>query len=304
MVSVDIQIPEEFLDEEIRCNYTISKEMKQVWAIEMDMLRKVDEICQKYHLTYYADSGTLIGAIRHKGFIPWDDDIDLVMKRADYNKLLEVASKEFHDPFFFQTTYSDIEYIRGHAQLRRSDTTGAILSDVNRKFNRGIFIDIFPLDNIPDNKLMFKLHKIRISLLWRLLYEYYYDETMEHSWKGKIFGSISRLFYKIVDYKRLFHHYEKVCSKYNCQKTKCLSYISYSNGKEKHLWEEEWFSAFHRVPFEFMDIIVPDGYDERLRKEYGDYMIIKNIPTSHGGVILNTDIPYTELLQDRKGEVR
>ena len=93
------------LEEEIICNFRVSSKRKKVWKVELDLLNNFIEICNKYKLTYFAIGGTLLGAIRHKGFIPWDDDIDIGMPREDYNKLLEIAKKEFKNPIFFQTPY-------------------------------------------------------------------------------------------------------------------------------------------------------------------------------------------------------
>ena len=92
-------------EEETRQNYLISKEMKQVWACELDLLKKLLQVCEKYNLKCWADAGTLIGAIRDHGFIPWDDDIDVAMLREDYDKLVSIADKEFAHPYFFQTIY-------------------------------------------------------------------------------------------------------------------------------------------------------------------------------------------------------
>ena len=117
-----------FKDETI-CNYFVSSNVKKLWNKQLEMLDMLDKVCEKYNITYYGDSGTLIGAIRHKGYIPWDDDIDIAMKREDYNKFLEVASKEFKDPFLVQTVYTDDGYFRTHAQIRNSNTTAILNSE-------------------------------------------------------------------------------------------------------------------------------------------------------------------------------
>ncbi|WP_289388996.1 LicD family protein, partial [uncultured Duncaniella sp.] len=110
------------LSEEIRNGYTVSTLSKRVWQIQLDMLGVLLKVCKKYNLKIWAEGGTLIGAIRHKGFIPWDDDIDMIMLRDDYTRLVEVAPIEFKYPYFFQAAETEKNYIRGHAQLRKSDT--------------------------------------------------------------------------------------------------------------------------------------------------------------------------------------
>ena len=137
MVSLNIKLPENFLDEEIRDDYVVSSQMKQVWAVELDLLNKILEVCKKYNIKIIASGGTLLGAVRHKGFIPWDDDIDLMMMRDQYDKLCDVAEKEFTYPYFFQTEYTDPGSMRGHAQLRNSQTTGILNVERGKcKFNR------------------------------------------------------------------------------------------------------------------------------------------------------------------------
>ena len=168
MLPIQIDLPKNFLEEEIRCGYKISSEMKKVWAVQIDLLEQVKKICKNHGLKYFADSGTLIGAIRHKGYIPWDDDIDLVMMRNDYNKFMEYAKSELEFPYFLQTVYTDKDIMRAHAQLRNSKTTGYMPYEKNRPYNKGIFIDIFPLDVIPEDPQL-KKFSLKIKFKWKLL---------------------------------------------------------------------------------------------------------------------------------------
>ena len=156
MVDLKIQLPDGFLDEEVRCGYTVTRQRKEVWAVELDLMQEFKRVCNKYNLRYCADGGTLLGAIRHHGFIPWDDDLDIAMLRNDFEKLNEVGPTEFKKPYFWQTEETDRGSARGHAQLRNSDTAGIIKTEYERQrnnnFNQGIFIDIFPFDTVIDDK--------------------------------------------------------------------------------------------------------------------------------------------------------
>ena len=86
-MNIKLSLPEGFLEEEVRCDYTVSKEMKKVWAVELDLLAEFQRVCKLHDIKYSVCGGTLLGAIRHKGFIPWDDDIDVMMMREEYEKL-------------------------------------------------------------------------------------------------------------------------------------------------------------------------------------------------------------------------
>ena len=139
----------EFYKEEVRCGYTVNEKTKRVWAVQLEMLDEVERICKANGLKYFADSGTLIGAIRHEGYIPWDDDIDLVMLREDYDKFVQIAPKWLKEDLVLQTVYTGKNYLRGHAQIRNSKTCGCNEEDKKAGYNCGIFIDIFPLDGMP-----------------------------------------------------------------------------------------------------------------------------------------------------------
>ena len=97
----------EFYKEEIRCGYTVDEKTKRVWAVQLEMLDEVERICKANGLKYFADSGTLIGAIRHEGYIPWDDDIDLVMLREDYDKFVQIAPAWLKEDLVLQTVYTE-----------------------------------------------------------------------------------------------------------------------------------------------------------------------------------------------------
>ena len=148
-----MHLDEKFYQKETRCGYEVSEKMKKVWAVELNLLEYFDQLCREHNLRYFVDYGTLLGAVRHQGFIPWDDDIDIVMLRDDYEKLKMIAQDEVSSPYFFQNSYTDI-MIWALAKLRDSRTTAIEYPDFPPEFNQGIFLDIFPLDDAPDDAAM------------------------------------------------------------------------------------------------------------------------------------------------------
>jgi lipopolysaccharide cholinephosphotransferase len=286
----------EFYQEEIRCGYTVTEKTKRVWAVQLAMLDEVERICRKYGLRYFADSGTLIGAVRHGGYIPWDDDIDLVMLREDYEAFLEAAPAELPEYLSLQTVYREKNYLRGHAQLRDSRTTGCNEEDKRAGYNCGIFIDIFPLDNVPEGRLRARFWAAQIKLAWMVLYSWYRFDYYENATAaGRLLNKIGN--FASVPMEKAYGLYEKICRRYNKKKTRFVCDTVFIRYLEKNTWEREWFEDSVYLPFENRMIPAPAGYDGRLKKEYGDYMKPTQAPTLHGGLILEPDVPYGEYLK-------
>lgn len=128
----------------------INSTLEQLKVVELEMLKEFISVCKKLNLRYYALGGTLLGAVRHKGFIPWDDDIDIGMPRADYEIFIRKAQTLFPDHLFIQSIHSENDYLMCFAKLRNSHTTFIESSLRDFKINHGIYIDIFPLDFYPE----------------------------------------------------------------------------------------------------------------------------------------------------------
>ena len=266
----------EFFNVEERNGYLISPLMKQVWACELDLLQELLRVCDKYKLRIYADSGTLIGAVRHKGFIPWDDDIDMAMPREDYTKLCEIAQQEFKHPYFFQTIYTDSNgYGNRHAQLRNSDTAAIPLKG-KHKFNQGIFIDIFILDDVPST----------CRLMARMVRQLRQAQT-----KIKI-GLKLGLPHKIIT--KLYQEYEKTITKYAKPNNIYVSKISLH--LREYIFLKSDYSEIEYRDFEHIKIPIPKGYDQILRTNYGDYMHPKQVATGHGTMEYDTECSYRDIL--------
>lgn len=286
----------EFYREEVRCGFPVTEKMKRVWAVQLSMLDEVERICRKYGLRYFADSGTLIGAARDKGYIPWDDDIDLAMLREDYERFVKVAPRELGEGLKLQTVYTEENYLRGHAQIRDGRTTGYNEEDARAGYNCGIFIDIFPLDGMPDGKLAARLWAFQVRLCWMVLYTWYrYDYYEKKTLAGRLLYGFGRLLH--IPMRRAYRRYEMVCARYKGKHTKRVCDTVFISQLAKNTWERKWFEDVVYLPFENRQIPAPVGYDGRLRAEYGEYWKPAKAPTMHGGLVLDPDIPYEEYLK-------
>jgi phosphorylcholine metabolism protein LicD len=296
---LSLNITDEFLKEEIRSGYTVTTQMKKVWAYEMDLVQELLRVCNKHQLKCWLDAGSLLGAVRHKGFIPWDDDMDMRMFRNDYDKLVAIASKEFLAPYLFQTAYTDKKYIRGHAQLRNTKTTAILPKDIHQQFNQGIFIDIFVLDGVSDDSRYLSKQKRKVSLLKILMSAILYGKISFKHPRYSLFSFFAKLFWGFNDgHIKLFKKQENLL---RAVKIKDVEYVAplgfiFETGKRirnKHLYDETVM-----LDFENIQLPAPVGYHEFLSNRYGDYMHPSQLPTTHGCVVFDTERPSEEVLKE------
>lgn len=288
---------EEFLREEIRCDFLVDINRKKIWATQLDLYKELMRVCTKYNLKCFAMGGTLLGAVRHKGFIPWDDDMDLALTRTDFEKLCEVANQEFKNPYFFQTALTDKNYFTGIARLRNSNTTGIVNYTSNHVYNNGIFIDIFVYDTIPENSS--KLNKqIRKLKFWeRLLNNYYHINA---AGKSKLLSPIYWLISKIFTYDYLYKKYKKIITMYNNSDSNLLGLLS-MHYWIKYIATKGGVENLIELDFEDTKILAPSDYDLMLKKAYGNYMefppIEKRGQWHQDVIIFDPDIPFYKYYQ-------
>lgn len=288
------------LDAENRKGYWVSSEMKRVWQVELTLLKRLLEVCQKHQLRIWGDGGTMLGTVREHGFIPWDDDIDMVMLRPEYDRLVQLAQSEFEPPFFFQCGYTDHYYPSGHARLRM-DGTAAIPKEQKSLFSQkhlGIFIDIFPYDAVPDDKDDESSQIKQRAVL--------YDELrlIEKGWDPIHPVTSIKFLLKRPRFKSLYAQYENLFRKYKIEDNKYLSCYSFQVNPHQFLRDKEWYSETVYLPFEDMMMPLPEGYDQILRLQYGDYMIPVKAPSYHGGfLVLTADKSYQDCLRENRKEI-
>lgn len=293
-----MQLPDGFLQSEYRDGYFVDETMKKVWAVELGLLEQLQNICKRNGLRYYAIGGTLLGAVRHKGYIPWDDDIDVGMPRADYDRFLELCEPELSYPYCLVTPMNDRCY-RAHAQIRNCETTGYPANDESLTCNKGIFIDIFPLDGVADSKAAFAFQMLQMKVLNRILVNYYYFEAVhpEPPFVKVLFHRAVCGMMKLLGVKSVYACYDRIAARYSKKKTQKVGEISILFDDARYHWRREVFEASTELPFEFMKIAVPEGWEEFLTNTFGDYRKIpenKKERALHTDMVFDPDTPYTE----------
>ena len=254
--------------------------LKKLQKVQTEMLKDVLEVCEKYDLPCFLIYGTAIGAVRHKGFIPWDDDIDVGMLRKDYDKLLSVFTKELGEHYELLTPEVDPRYACTVTHVQRKNTV--FITEVNKdlKCNCRIFLDIFPFDNVPEseseqNKLLRKS-----TLYGKLLF--LSGSGSPHIPYAGLLYHILHLGCQIIHYGlKLFHitpsflyeKFKKVSTSFNdvdCEYVTSYEYMGCLKDKVK----KADLLPLVKVPFEDITAYIPANNDEFLKKVYGNYMEI------------------------------
>lgn len=290
-------ISQSFFEEEVRCDFLVDKKRKKVWAVELEMLGILDEVCARHGITYWAFYGTLLGAARHQGFVPWDDDIDLVMFRDDYERLQAIGPHEFKAPYFFQGPYTDGR-IWPLSKIRDSRTTGIQFRGL-RDMNQGIFIDIFPLDSVPDDVN----HQFAgIFEVERILWDMVMDPVgtlvrlKQELLEGKRTTQDLRCFLDISheDARTRFRVFEDFCAGHFGE-TENLNHVMDEIFKTSYKSvKRDWFRDKVWIPFEHVKVPAPVDYEKVLTQSYGDYHQLIQGASAHENIILDPEIPYDE----------
>lgn len=252
--------------------------LRKVQLAQLDIGKEIKRVCDENGIKYFLDSGTLLGAIRHKGFIPWDDDMDMGMLREDYERFIEIAPKKLKSEYFLQTWKTDKSYPYAFAKIRKKGTV--FIEAVSQKTNahNEIFVDIFPYDVYPDNetvrtKLMKKIMLLKYSLWMKdgmtpwLRHKSILDRLLVRA------KYVPHYFYALTHSRdAMIAEYEKLMPMYNAETSKY--YVEQSGGTPFGKWiiPTECFKKFIEVKFEDTMFLVPEKYDLYLKTVYGDYM--------------------------------
>lgn len=268
------------------------EQLAQLKQLEIAMLREFVNVCNKLNLRYYLLGGTLLGAVRHQGFIPWDDDIDVGMPREDYNVFLKEGQALLPKYLFIQSLNTEPEYPMCFAKIRNSKTTFVESSIAHLHINHGVYIDVFPLDNYPDGekeKAFVKKNRFynrRISMIYRL--------NGRLTCKQRAISLLMKLWYPNV--KTAIQKREKLY-----RSVRSSGRIANHGGAwgQKEIVPADWYGAGTPVMFEGMELMAPEKYHNWLTQVYGDYMQLPPVEKRvghHYTDVIDLEKPYTEYI--------
>lgn len=245
-------------------------DLNEVQKVQLNILIELDRVCREHSLKYFLAFGSCLGALRHKGFIPWDDDIDVLMSFTDVKKLHKYR-KEFRDRYFLQSRLTDPEYQSIAVRVRDSNTTCIEEDEQDLHINHGIYIDIYPYYDAPGT---------RWGLLVNILSSHIYKILVagrpprNH---GKVLANIAKMILILIPKEKRQKAITKLENK--LQDVKNGKYILDYFGQDISLFSaiiypKKWFSAAREAEFEGHMFFIPIEAEKYMKKRYGDYMIL------------------------------
>ncbi len=288
-----MEFEDSFFKKEVREGFEISSMMKRAWAAEMEVLSVIDAICKKHGITWFADFGTLLGAVRHNGFIPWDDDIDICLVRDEYQRLLRVLPEELPRGFVIAGMYAKESRLQEAARIHQlriiADETLWDFNDYMRYFHgfpyQRIGIDIFPVDFLPKDKEEEKI--LKEILKFGFVTVQNWDRWKE---EGVLIDRIDNL-EKICnvpiprdgsEYNYIWKLMDSVSMLYKKEDSDYMAEMIFYVEEDSYRMKKEWYESEVFLPFENgLSIPVPIGYKDILTGYYGDYMKPSRVGADH-----------------------
>jgi len=249
--------------------------LQELQELQFDTFKKIDNICRKNHVTYYLSGGTLLGSIRHNGFIPWDDDIDIAMMREDYDKFVEICKTQLEDEYFLQNYHTDLDFSPALSRVCIKGTYVKNDEIEHLKCNKSTYIDILPVDNIPDDDELALKHARQLAIIDRLIGLKLYLVGNEGFFPYKRYiKKVVSLVLEIIPLRYLQTKREQVMTRYSHCKTRRVCSTVSKYGYKKQMMDRQIYGTPVLVKFEDGEFFAPQKYTEYLTQIYGDYMQI------------------------------
>ena len=230
------------------------------------ILQAIDQTCREHNLRYYLWAGTMIGAVRHKGFIPWDDDLDIAMPRPDYDRLVAHCSEWLPEPFEMVCAENDAVYPLPFAKIQDGSTT--LIERMHLKYLGGIYADVFPIDGVPQGWLTRKWHFARYQYYKRVLYFLFRDPYKHGHGVSSWIPLLCRKRYTLAEVQGKIR---TILKKYHYDE--CEWVADYDDGS-KGVMKKTILGTPTPYDFETLKVLGVEQFDAYLSNKYGDYMTI------------------------------
>jgi lipopolysaccharide cholinephosphotransferase len=282
--------------------FSLSDENKRkLQEFLLEMYQDFAAVCDKYSLKYMLGGGSALGAVRHKGFIPWDDDLDIMMHREDYNILVQKFSKEFPNKYYLYAPNTNFGASNTFAKIVRKNTQMIDIYNEHADYYKGVWIDIFPIENTYNNTLL-RLSKALMSNVLsyisvsRYIYEYrkgtiksFFSESVISKVNFNFRISIGFLF-SFIKYQKLYDIFDRFV-----RHSKQGKYLTIPTGRKHYYGETQNYDVFFpvkEVTFEGLKAYVPNKVENYLKKLYGDYMVIPKEENRERHLIIKFNLDY------------
>ena len=252
--------------------------LHRLQRVELDILRDFMDLCDRHNLTYFGIAGTGIGAKRHGGFIPWDDDIDVAMPRKDFERFLKYAKKELADRYIPLNAEYDSRFPMMTTRLMKKGTVFVEEALKDAKCPCGIFLDLYVMDNVADNKIAYELQSWEAWFWSKLLVLRCMPKPFlfQTGWKAKVIWGICRVVHEAM---KLLHispawlrkRCEKVCRRYEKKKTRRMAFLPDTSPYWNVIDKTKLF-PLRKLPFEDLELNFANNMEELLTNQYGAYM--------------------------------
>lgn len=259
----------------------------------LEMVKDIDEICKKNNIDYYLIYGSALGAVRHGGFIPWDDDLDIGMTYENYLRFIEVCKTDLNtQKYFLQTPENEKNYYLSFMKMRDISTTLIEEGNKNIDITYGVYIDIFPFVGVPKNKV--KRFFLEINRAFAL-------SANVNVINNKKLYAIFKVILKIVGKENILKICTKKCLKYSCDKYEDWCSIFDGDGMKINMTTKTIMGSPTRMNFEDTQLPIPEKYDEYLKYIYGDYMKIPSAEQikakEHTPYVIDLEHSYEEYIK-------
>lgn len=242
--------------------------LQEIQEAILDIMIYIDEICRKHHLTYFLSGGTLIGAIREKGFIPWDDDADIMMPRQDYNKLLQIIRK---DSSLYKINSVELSKEWTLPIAKVYDTKTLVDYKYIQESPVGVFVDILPMDGLSGNRFLTKLYYCLIKFLWMCRHSAIKKDFNPEE-KFRYFKKVFQKIMPFIGANRISKFINSLAKHKHYQESEYVGCSVLCHYMDKEYFAKSWFESSIDVEFCNHSFKAPIGYDAYLTKLYGDYM--------------------------------